>query len=105
MRGQQARIDVHNQDGSVGQVRSATGGPDPRAGIGPRSTQRREFNGTDPIQHPIGGGVRSDRTEQRGLIAQRGQVRQAVPTISEGDSQVGQEPTRQVHLGPLVGAE
>ena len=92
---------VHDQAGPVGEVRSAASGPDPRPGIGSRSTQRREFNGTDPVQDPIGSWVRCDRTEQRGLIAQRSQVRQAVATIVEGDSQVGQDPTRQVHRVPL----
>jgi len=92
VRSQQARIDVQDQAGDVGQVRSATGGPDPGPGVGSRSTQRPELNGTDPVQDPISGRVRGDRTEQGGLIPERGQIRKAVPTIGEGDSQVGQNP-------------
>jgi len=46
--------------------------------------------------------VRGDRTEQGGLIPERSEVGQAVPTIGQGDSQVRQDPTWQVHRRALI---
>jgi len=102
--GHQAGIDVQREPFTAGQVRTCPGRPCTLPGH-PRLPKRTESGSADPVQDAVRRRVRGDRTEQRGLVTQRGQVRQAVPTISQGDSQISQDPTRQVHRSALEGPQ
>jgi hypothetical protein len=56
----------------------------------------------DPVNYPERGRVRSDRAEQRLLLANRTQVRDTLAAISEHHSKVADHPARIMTTPPLL---
>jgi hypothetical protein len=56
----------------------------------------------DRVDHPKRGRVRSDRPEQRPLVADRTQVGQTVAAVGDHHRQIAHHPTRTVPATPLA---
>jgi hypothetical protein len=84
MRGDQRAVDVDQQQ-PVG-VRARL--PGPPAGLGPRRPQpgQAELVTRDLFDDPPGGRGRGDRAEQGRLVAQGGQVAEAVAAVGQHHS-------------------
>ena len=106
------RVHVDDQPGR--QIRAAAGRPGPLAGRGPDRPEPVQMLGVDPVDSPPRGRFGGDLPEQLGLVPQRRQVRQRVPTIGDHHRQIGQHPPRrmprrrhpvgvQQRLGPAPG--
>jgi hypothetical protein len=86
---QQRAIHVHHQQLGVGM---ATGSPGPATGVGAGRAQAGKPVGVagDLLNHPPCRGRGGDLTEQLGLVAQGGQVAEAVAAVGQQHRKVAQ---------------
>ena len=75
--------------------------PTPWLSPGPGPQQPLQHRLLDRVQHPPGGGGRGHLPEEIGLLPQRGQIGDALPTVPQGHRQVHQHPSRIVPPGSL----
>ena len=98
---------VHVDHQQVG-IRPGAGLPGPGAGVRscrPQAGQAELVTG-GALHHPPGGRGGGDRAEQLGLVAQHGQIAQAVPAVGQHHHQVAQHAARLVAVPaglPLAG--
>ena len=99
MRGDQRRVNIERQP--LGRTIKL---PEPLAGASVRDTEgvQQPWGGCDPVDHPKRCGVRRHRSEQRVLLSDRTELRDALAAVDQHHREIADHAARIMTATPLL---